>query len=371
MKVLVLECSIYPTGALRSILGMAEALREQGFAFHFAMDGDTTAADCVRQKGFDVHHLRMASLSKRLSGLLYPFKLVRDSFRVWRLFRSVRADILHVNDIYLLAGVSVSFIRDVRLVQHCRLLRSSYIGLAYSFFSGLVCARAKRVIAVSEAVRADLGDHQNVRVIFDAIDGAETPPEKVYRDHSQDCRFLYVGNFVRGKGHDLAIAAFSRVVERYPLFRMNMVGVGANGELDPGFVRSLRESIAQKDLSDRVLLLPAVAEIESAMKSADVVVNLSESESFSMVCLEALTYGVPLVASDCGGPREILGDGRFGLLVRNRDPGDAAEAMLKLATNPAWAEDMGRRGAAHARESFNMIVSSRKLANLYDEVMRS
>ncbi|MBL0029972.1 MAG: glycosyltransferase [Rhodanobacteraceae bacterium] len=90
-----------------------------------------------------------------------------------------------------------------------------------------------------------------------------------------------------------------------------------------------------------------------------------------MVCLEALTYGVPFWWHRTAAVRGDSRDGRFGLLVRNRDPGDAAEAMLKLATNPAWAEDMGRRGAAHARESFNMIVSSRKLANLYDEVMRS
>ncbi|MFM8744584.1 MAG: glycosyltransferase, partial [Cytophagales bacterium] len=82
---------------------------------------------------------------------------------------------------------------------------------------------------------------------------------------------------------------------------------------------------------DKVVMFEeATDDIEAVMKKADVVLMFSESESFSMVCYEALFYGKPLIASDCGGPRELVENNVSGLLVTNRDTHAMANAMCTL-----------------------------------------
>jgi glycosyltransferase involved in cell wall biosynthesis len=80
------------------------------------------------------------------------------------------------------------------------------------------------------------------------------------------------------------------------------------------------------------------------IKQHDVVLNFSEAESFSMTCAEAGFYGKPVIASKCGGPEEIIDDGKTGLLVQNKNRQQMEEAMLQLAA--ALPEDRRMMGAA-------------------------
>jgi glycosyltransferase involved in cell wall biosynthesis len=84
-----------------------------------------------------------------------------------------------------------------------------------------------------------------------------------------------------------------------------------------------------------------------------------------MVCLEALAYGMPLVASDCGGPREIVEDMRSGVLIPNRDVEAAARAMRLLAQDLPLAERLGRDGRVSVRERFDPARSASELACAY------
>jgi glycosyltransferase involved in cell wall biosynthesis len=298
--------------------------------------------------------------------LLYLPTLLVNAFRVLRILDRRRADVLHVNDVYNMLGVACKLLRPrLRVVQHVRLLRSSYLGPAYPVFAWCVRRFADEVVCVSDAVVRDLGGPgPRVRRIYDAPALVERHPSKEYA-RVGDCRFLCVGNYIRGKGQDLALEAFARVAAHCPAATLRFVGAGADGSLDRAFVERLRARCSELGMAGRVRFDGPSADVERDMKKADVVVNLPESESFSMVCLEALAYGMPLVASDCGGPREIVDHMRSGLLVPNRDVDAAARAMLLLAEDAALAERLGREGWSSVRARFDPARSARELAAAY------
>lgn len=76
-----------------------------------------------------------------------------------------------------------------------------------------------------------------------------------------------------------------------------------------------------------------ISDIRKAFAQADIALNFSESESFSRTCLEALAAGVPLIATDCGGPAELFEHGKSGYLIPNRDVEVGKNAILLLASD--------------------------------------
>jgi glycosyltransferase involved in cell wall biosynthesis len=363
--VVIIDNSRIRTGALRAILDACAALRDR-YEFSFVLDADSTVADEVRARGYDVAGLPLVEVSRSWRSLLYLPALLVNAVRVLRILDRRRASVLHVNDVYNMLGVACKLLRPrLRLVQHVRLLRSSYLGPAYPFFAWCVRRQADEIVCVSDAALRDFGGAApRVRRIYDAPTLAERHPPKDYA-RTDGCRFVYVANYIRGKGQDLALEAFALIVPQLPGAVLRFLGAGADGSLDRPFVEALRRRCAELGMLDRVRFDGHAPDVEREMKGADVVVNLPESESFSMVCLEALAYGMPLVASDCGGPREIVDHMRSGLLVPNRDVDAAARAMLRLAEDAPLAERLGREGWSSVRAKFDPARSARELACAY------
>jgi glycosyltransferase involved in cell wall biosynthesis len=91
----------------------------------------------------------------------------------------------------------------------------------------------------------------------------------------------------------------------------------------------------------------------------------SFSEGVPVVLMEAMSYGLPVVATRVGGVPELVEDGSCGLLV---SPGDAealAEAMGSLHENPDLAKSLGSNGKQRVRDEFDVDASAAQLADLF------
>jgi len=120
------------------------------------------------------------------------------------------------------------------------------------------------------------------------------------------------------------------------------------------YVRRLRRLVTAGGLEDRVSWLGEREDVATLVRALDLVLVPSWEEPFGRVVLEALALQVPVIATDVGGPREILTEGREGLLRPPRSPEAWAQAIRTLADDAGARERMGRLGRARVQEAFTL-----------------
>lgn len=99
-------------------------------------------------------------------------------------------------------------------------------------------------------------------------------------------------------------------------------------------------------ISERVIFAGRISNdgVPVALNEMDIFINCSKQESFGVNILEAMACGLPVVATDCAGPREIMIDGVTGIIVKDRDPLTLANAVLSLLNDDLKRKEMGKAG---------------------------
>jgi glycogen(starch) synthase len=194
-----------------------------------------------------------------------------------------------------------------------------------------VIASAAAVVCVSEHtadyVRSLVPDAPVV-VIHNGVDASRLHPSSVGGDASDRARpvVLSVGRSVRRNGWHVLLDAWRRsgLGDRAEL---HVAGAGP----DDAAMRAEAASIAGVRILGRV----ADHELADRYRDADlVVVPTLQGAGFGMVAAEALACGVPVVATDHGGHREVVRDGEDGLLVAPGDVDALADALVRLVDDP-------------------------------------
>ena len=365
-KILIIENSVYVTGGLNAILSSVKMLEDQ-YEFHFIIPEQSKIDENIF-KGYKLTRLPFLEINKSARILFYLPRLYRNAKKVRKYIRSEEIDILHVNDIFNMVGCRVKKIDPtVKLVYHVRLLKTSYIAPMYPFFARQVTKRADSIICVSKAVKKDIHEPGQAEVIYDFPTLTANYPEWNGLLYPQSLKILYLANYTKGKGQQYGLKAFIQFQKKYPGSSIKFAGV-ANDPSAEQFKNELIKMAEDAEISSKVIFSDKVTDVEKEMKSHDVVLNLSESESFSFVCMEALLYGVPLVASNSGGPAEITDDGRMATLVENKNYLAASKALENIVENPAKIKEQANQGKQWAREKFDPALAKARLQELYNRL---
>lgn len=164
-------------------------------------------------------------------------------------------------------------------------------------------------------------------------------------------RILTVGNLKPVKNHPLLLRAFADL--RRPDARLMLLGQGTNEA-------ALRQLASALGIADRVIFAGFHTDPSPFYATADLFVLSSDDEGFGNVIVEALSFGLPVVSTDCpSGPAEILEGGRFGRLVPVGDAHALARAMEGALVAPVDREALIRRAADFAPE-----IAARKYLDL-------
>jgi glycosyltransferase involved in cell wall biosynthesis len=157
-----------------------------------------------------------------------------------------------------------------------------------------------------------------------------------------------VGRLQHWKGFHLLLAALPRILASFP--DVACVMVGGEHALEPCYPAFLRAKIDEANLSDRVRMVGLQKNVPRWMKTMDVVVHASDREPFGMVVIEAMALGCRVVASDVGGPREIITHDVNGLLWRHGDIDSLSDAIVRLLADSALADSIGRAARRRAAD---------------------
>lgn len=186
---------------------------------------------------------------------------------------------------------------------------------------------------------------------------------------------LYAGRIEAHKGIDVAVEAVAKLPERVEAApgaaRLLIVG-GPSGPRGAQELANLKRIAAESGIGDRIDFLPAQphALLADFYRAADVLVMPSRSESFGLVAAEAQACGLPVVASDVGGLRHVIDDGRSGLTVDRLDGGAFADALLSLLDDRDRLARSARGAVANA-EQFSWRTAAHRLLQLYESARES
>lgn len=369
-RILIVDNSVDVTGALKSITRTAQDLKDV-FEFVFVLPKNTKGRTWVEDKGFStIHELPLKEINKTITRLItyLPF-LFGNAVQLGRIIKKEKVSMLHVNDIYNLLPVALRLLGSkIPYVCHIRFLPDRFPPWLFNFWLNLHLRYAEKIIVVSQSVRKQVKPHEKLTLIYDELPVEERYPNGVTREHSQPA-FLYLSNYIKGKGQDFALEAFSRVSSQLPEWKIRFVGGDMDLEKNKQFRKALQQRANELNLSDKVEWEGFTKEVETEYKRADIVLNFSESESFSLTCAEALFFGRPLIATDCGGPAEIIEHEKTGLIVPNRDVKAMAEAMKRLAVDRAERNKLAQQAKENVREKFNLENTAYRLRDLYNGVL--
>lgn len=181
-------------------------------------------------------------------------------------------------------------------------------------------------------------------------------------------RLLYVGALCESKGVLDVVRATRMLVDRGLAARLQLVGQCQSAE----FAARLEELIGQLELADRVELPGVLTGQDKHRRFAQSDVfcfpSFYECEALPLVLLEAMSFGLPVVASRWRGIPSIVRDGQTGLLVEPRNPHQLAECVYQLATSPHLRRQMS--GAARERylREYTPDVFAARMERVFHEV---
>jgi len=128
--------------------------------------------------------------------------------------------------------------------------------------------------------------------------------------------------------------------------------------------------IQELGLAGKVHLLGERKEARQFLPLFTVCALASRYEGCSNVIMEAMAAARPVVASDVGGNRELIVDGKTGLVVPPRDASALAQAILSLLQDPPRAGAMGLAGRERMQREFTMDAAAQRTRQLYEELMK-
>jgi glycosyltransferase involved in cell wall biosynthesis len=324
-----------------------------------------------------------------------PVKLLHILPSIWRtrmLVRRVRPDLVHLNSSTLAPSAIGSAREGVPVVWHIREpLAHGYLGLRRAWIRRVIDRRAACVVAICQNDADQLRPSDRVRVIynfvhFERFDRTLTG-EDVRREFglAADAPVVtMLGGVSQPKGTLTLVRALPALVAAMPGVRVIIAGPGLRRLDEPG-LKGLAKRLLRVDAYQRavqaaldalsgevraVLTFTGVRDdIPHILAASGCLVFPSSVPHFARPIIEAAAMGVPAVASDLGGPRELIVPSKTGLLVPPGEPAALARAVADILIDREHARAMGEAAYTHARRLFDAPTNAAATIALYDEVL--
>jgi glycosyltransferase involved in cell wall biosynthesis len=387
MKVLYVNHTGLMSGAERSLLTLLEALPAEVSPVVGAPEGDLAKA--VRRLGIAVEPMLGTAGSLKLHPIhtaRATWELGRDAIAVRSLARRHAAELVHANSIRAgLTAAAASTLGGPPAVAHVRdCLPRTAVAMATRRLIGRRCAAVIANSRYTERSFTEPGSRAPSYVLHNPIDLERFDPARIDRAEARrrlglepsHLVLVVVAQLTPWKAQDDAARALGALKERHPEVRLLLVGAPkfvsrATRYDNPAFVGSLERLIDELAIREEVALLGERDDVPEILGAADLVLVPSWEEPFGRSVGEAMAMGVPVVATNVGGPPELIADGTEGLLLPPRQPRRWAEALHALIEDPELRAAMGRAAMARARRELDPRRHANEVVAVYKRTLAS
>ncbi|WP_419885833.1 glycosyltransferase family 4 protein [Paenibacillus sp. B-A-8] len=339
---------------------------------------DGALAERLREKGMDVRIIPLdESIRSRgrnavnLGAPAAAFKLLAYGRKLAPLLKAEKVDCVHTNSLKsALYGAIAAKIAGVPLIWHIRdhigapylkpvvakgirllsrLLPNGVIANSHSTLNALELPRSKKTLVVYSAFAKAIGNGIGMR-------------------DQKEFNVLLVGRLAHWKGQHIVLEA-AKSFKNEPRVKFWLAGDALFGE--EAYKQELLQKIKNDELTN-VSMLGHVDDIQGLMNTADLLIHTSVTpEPFGQVIVEGMAAGLPVVASNEGGPVEIVVPGETGLLI---EPGNAAilaDSIKWMLDHPEERRRMADNGMKRVKEQFVIENTVKDIVDYYKGLLAS
>ncbi|MBK7320811.1 glycosyltransferase [Candidatus Villigracilis affinis] len=305
-----------------------------------------------------------------------------------RLIPAIKLDVIHTHHPFLLGNTAATKAQELNLplvfTFHTQYREYTHyvpfpMETVQNFIKSTVdrllqdfMRRCQHIIIPSESMRETLvnnyGLKNNFTVIPTGVDleayrTASGEKIRKKRRWEKDIVMISIGRLAPEKNWPTLLHAAALVIKDIPQFRFVLIGDGTDR-------KSLEELAKELGIQKRVTFTGSLsfAETPSYMKAANLFGFASITETQGLATLEAMAAGLPVVAVEASGTRDILKHGQQGYLVEN-NPEALAAAIKRLLSNPERMQKFAQAAYKKA-QSFNIENLTGKLLDVYEQAIR-
>lgn len=338
----------------------------------------------LAQEEIECQFVRMAVIRRKYFSLLGVLRYLKDFLfglhSLANLIRRRHIALVHSNTSAVLCGAFAAWITGRPHVWHIHEIILDPV-LARKTMHFLICHLSNRVLTVSAAVRDHiLADNpkcsEKIKVIYNGIDVAasRTGPgdPKIRAEFGIPTNVLLVGmvgRVCRWKGQHLFLEAAKLAAKDKP--ELYFIAIGGVFDDETQYMDCFREAVNNSGLEKRFIVSDFRRDAREIMKSIDIfVLPSTQPDPFPTVVLEAMAASKPIVAAAHGGSKEMIREGQTGYLVPPNDPNTLAQAILRLADDPAQGKSMGLAGYRYVYERFRAERFASDFQELYMGILK-
>jgi len=228
------------------------------------------------------------------------------------------------------------------------------------------CNLVDKIVVATEFLRTKVNawygiNYDKIAVIPNGVDFREFNECERKLALEGDPAILNIGLIRKIKGFDILVEAIAKLRSELPDMKLHIVGHDPSNYSDLVKKRGIEKFVVFHGKVPHLM-------VPSYLKSADICVFPSRLEGFGIVILEAMASGVPIVASDIGSFREILSNGKYGMLFKSGNANALFEAILGLYQDQGRSKKVAT-AALEAVKAYSWENIAEKYISLYHSLL--
>ncbi|GKU80987.1 N-acetyl-alpha-D-glucosaminyl L-malate synthase BshA [Niallia sp. NCCP-28] len=375
MKKLKIGITCYPTvggsGVVATELG--KMLAEKGHEIHFI----SSSLPFRLNKMYHNIYYHQVEVSQ-YSVFQYPPYDIALSSKMAEVIKREELDLLHVH--YAIPHAVCAILakqmsgRDVKIVTTLHGTDITVLGYDSSLTDSIRFGieKSDAVTAVSESLRMQTYDviqaDKQIEVLYNFIDERiyhkvdSTHLRKEYGIKQDEKVVIHVSNFRSVKRVPDVVKAFHHLAKKVPA-KLLLVGDGPE-------MRNVTKLVDELQMKNKVLFLGKQENLEELYSISDLMLLLSEKESFGLVALEAMACGVPCIGTNIGGIPEVIVDGKTGFICELGNIQEVGEKGALLLSDPKLQAEFALRSMRRVTENFRAELIVNQYEQIYERLLK-
>jgi len=374
-------------GAQRFLYEFITHLNPQNYQFMVAAGGNGRLIEKLREKGIEVASIKNFSNAPGLKNFL-------AFFETFNLIKKSKPDILYLlsSEAGFVGAIAGKLYRLLFWRENPKIIyriggwafkepRNIFIKKIYLWTEKLSAPFKDIIITNSEfdkrlATKNKIAKPDKIITIYNGLDAdnlkflSEKEAKIFIESKIQNSKFkiqnsILVGtiaNLYKNKGLDYIILAAARIKEKLSALTSTPTFIIIGGGVEK---KNLETLIKKYELENQVFLIGVIPDAYECLKAFDLFVLPSVKEGQPWVILEAMTAGVPIVATNIAGVSEMIENEKSGLLVEPADPEALSSAIEKILTHPSLAQECVKNALTAVKEKFGTSEMVRKNEKLF------